>query len=86
MVLHTPARKIANSFAFSLAYSYLCKAFCKTHKMEHIKLDCIMALIHSKNTPLASKIYIGHLRYSTTGKRALSFIHPFNSANKNIYQ
>lgn len=54
--------------------------------MEQIKLNCIMALIHLKFMPLADKIYIGHLRYSTTGKRALSFIHPFGFANKNIYQ
>ncbi|MBP3228913.1 MAG: amidophosphoribosyltransferase [Bacteroidaceae bacterium] len=27
--------------------------------------------------PFAGEIYMGHLRYSTTGKRGLSFVHPF---------
>ncbi|MBQ7634330.1 MAG: amidophosphoribosyltransferase [Bacteroidaceae bacterium] len=27
--------------------------------------------------PFAGELYMGHLRYSTTGKRGLSFVHPF---------
>ena len=34
-----------------------------------------------KNIPFAGEIYMGHLRYSTTGKRALSFVHPFMRRN-----
>ena len=34
-----------------------------------------------KNLPFAGEIYMGHLRYSTTGKRALSFVHPFMRRN-----
>ncbi len=34
-----------------------------------------------KNFPFAGEIYMGHLRYSTTGKRALSFVHPFMRRN-----
>lgn len=31
--------------------------------------------------PFIGEIYMGHLRYSTTGKRALSFVHPFLRRN-----
>ena len=34
-----------------------------------------------KHLPFAGEIYMGHLRYSTTGKRALSFVHPFLRRN-----
>lgn len=34
-----------------------------------------------KNIPLAGEIYMGHLRYSTTGKRGLSYVHPFLRRN-----
>ena len=34
-----------------------------------------------KNIPFAGEILMGHLRYSTTGKRALSFVHPFLRRN-----
>ena len=34
-----------------------------------------------KHIPFAGEIYMGHLRYSTTGKRALSFVHPFLRRN-----
>ena len=34
-----------------------------------------------KYLPFAGEIYMGHLRYSTTGKRALSFVHPFMRRN-----
>lgn len=31
----------------------------------------------SRIFPFAGELYMGHLRYSTTGKRGLSFVHPF---------
>ena len=34
-----------------------------------------------RNLPFVGEIYMGHLRYSTTGKRALSFVHPFMRRN-----
>ena len=34
-----------------------------------------------QNIPFAGELYMGHLRYSTTGKRALSFVHPFMRRN-----
>lgn len=30
-----------------------------------------------QNVPFAGQIYMGHLRYSTTGKSGLSYVHPF---------
>lgn len=35
----------------------------------------------AKNVPFAGEIYMGHLRYSTTGKRGLSYVHPFLRRN-----
>jgi len=29
------------------------------------------------NLPFAGDLYMGHLRYSTTGKSGLSYVHPF---------
>ena len=51
------------------------------------KINCGMALsVNSEFTgsmnckaenPFAGELYLGHLRYSTTGKSGLSYIHPF---------
>lgn len=30
-----------------------------------------------QNLPFAGELYLGHLRYSTTGKRGVSYVHPF---------
>lgn len=34
-----------------------------------------------RNLPFASELYMGHLRYSTTGKSGLSYVHPFLRRN-----
>ncbi len=34
-----------------------------------------------KNLPFAGEIYMGHLRYSTTGKSGLTYVHPFLRRN-----
>jgi len=34
-----------------------------------------------RNIPFAGEIYMGHLRYSTTGKNGLSYVHPFLRRN-----
>lgn len=34
-----------------------------------------------RNLPFAGEIYMGHLRYSTTGRSGLSFVHPFLRRN-----
>ncbi len=33
------------------------------------------------NLPFAGQLYMGHLRYSTTGKRGISYVHPFLRRN-----
>ncbi len=35
----------------------------------------------SRHVPFAGEIYMGHLRYSTTGKSGLSYVHPFLRRN-----
>lgn len=35
----------------------------------------------SKHMPFAGELYMGHLRYSTTGKSGLSYVHPFLRRN-----
>ncbi len=39
------------------------------------------ALYAKRQLPFACEIYMGHLRYSTTGKSGLSFVHPFLRRN-----
>ena len=34
-----------------------------------------------ENLPFAGELYMGHLRYSTTGRKGLSFVHPFLRRN-----
>lgn len=52
---------------------------------EHYK-DCSPEqlddpLFAKKNLPFAGELYMGHLRYSTTGKSGISYIHPFLRRN-----
>ena len=35
----------------------------------------------NRNLPFAGELYMGHLRYSTTGKSGLSYVHPFLRRN-----
>lgn len=37
-------------------------------------------LFAKANLPFAGELYMGHLRYSTTGKSGISYIHPFYDA------
>ena len=46
-----------------------------THEQLH---DASLA---SRQVPFAGEIYMGHLRYSTTGKSGLSYVHPFLRRN-----
>lgn len=34
-----------------------------------------------KNLPFAGELYMGHLRYSTTGKKGITYVHPFLRRN-----
>lgn len=41
-----------------------------------------------ENLPFAGELYMGHLRYSTTGKRGIQYVHPFlrrNNWKQRIY-
>lgn len=39
------------------------------------------AVFAKNNLPFAGELYMGHLRYSTTGKRGVSYVHPFLRRN-----
>jgi len=39
------------------------------------------AVYAKENLPFAGELYMGHLRYSTTGKSGLSYVHPFLRRN-----
>lgn len=39
------------------------------------------ALYAKENLPFAGELYMGHLRYSTTGKRGIQYVHPFLRRN-----
>ena len=41
----------------------------------------IFGNIHKNNDNFAAELYMGHLRYSTTGKSGLSYVHPFLRRN-----
>ena len=41
----------------------------------------IFGNIHKNNKDFAAELYMGHLRYSTTGKSGLSYVHPFLRRN-----
>ncbi len=44
--------------------------------------DCHQDVAYAKNNfSFAGEIYMGHLRYSTTGKSGLSYVHPFMRRN-----
>ena len=40
-----------------------------------------MLSLQKNSLPFAGELYMGHLRYSTTGKSGLSYVHPFLRRN-----
>ncbi|MGL4293359.1 MAG: amidophosphoribosyltransferase, partial [Bacteroidales bacterium] len=51
-------------------------------KFKDIDADSLRDATYAKTTlPFAGEIYMGHLRYSTTGRSGLSFVHPFIRRN-----
>ena len=46
-------------------------------KLEKYDLDNIPADEVDREVPFIGEIYMGHLRYSTTGRSGLSYVHPF---------
>jgi len=53
------------------------KSYAKNYSKEQIN-DAEFA---TYNMPFAGELYIGHLRYSTTGKSGISYLHPFLRRN-----
>lgn len=53
--------------------------FSNVHKnYERVSLDNLNdPLYASENLPFAGELFLGHLRYSTTGKTGISYVHPF---------
>ncbi len=49
--------------------------------LEHDNVDSLDAAEVEAYTPFVGEIYMGHLRYSTTGKSGLSYVHPFLRRN-----
>lgn len=48
-------------------------------KVPHEQLND--ATYAGKNIPFAGELFLGHLRYSTTGKSGISYVHPFMRRN-----
>lgn len=49
--------------------------------IAHAKGELSDAKFAKKELPFAGELYMGHLRYSTTGKSGLSYVHPFLRRN-----
>ncbi len=50
-------------------------------KFEHDNTDQLPAAEVEALSPFVGEIYMGHLRYSTTGKSGISYVHPFLRRN-----
>jgi amidophosphoribosyltransferase len=51
-------------------------------KFNDIKSELLSDASYAKaNLPFAGELYMGHLRYSTTGKSGLTYVHPFLRRN-----
>ncbi|MCH5227734.1 MAG: amidophosphoribosyltransferase [Muribaculaceae bacterium] len=50
-------------------------------QLEKIKADHLSPSEVENNVPFIGEIYLGHLRYSTTGKSGMSYVHPFLRRN-----
>lgn len=46
-------------------------------KLDIYNGDCEDVKFAKENLPFAGELYLGHLRYSTTGKSGISYVHPF---------
>ena len=57
--------------------------FANVHKhYKHLSQEQLSDVSFAKtNLPFAGDLYMGHLRYSTTGKSGLSYVHPFLRRN-----
>ncbi|MCD7973473.1 MAG: amidophosphoribosyltransferase [Candidatus Azobacteroides sp.] len=48
---------------------------------KYSKQDLSNPVFAKKELPFAGELYMGHLRYSTTGKSGISYVHPFLTRN-----
>lgn len=51
------------------------------HQIEHARLGHHSAEWVEEEAPFIGEIYMGHLRYSTTGRSGMSYVHPFLRRN-----
>ena len=51
------------------------------HQIEHARLGDHSAEWVEEEAPFIGEIYMGHLRYSTTGRSGMSYVHPFLRRN-----
>ncbi|MEG1539719.1 MAG: amidophosphoribosyltransferase, partial [Muribaculaceae bacterium] len=45
------------------------------------QIECFPETDQCNDLPFAGEVYMGHLRYSTTGKKGISYVHPFLRRN-----
>ncbi|MCH5246988.1 MAG: amidophosphoribosyltransferase [Muribaculaceae bacterium] len=50
-------------------------------KLEKENINSLSPEVAESYTPFLGEIYMGHLRYSTTGKSGISYVHPFLRRN-----
>ena len=63
--------------------SAISEIFANVHKnYENVPHSRLQDVFYAKeNLPFAGELFLGHLRYSTTGKTGLSYVHPFLRRN-----
>lgn len=67
----------------ALGSGAITEVFASVHQrfQDYSPKDISDAAFAKKSLPFAGELYMGHLRYSTTGKSGLSFVHPFLRRN-----
>lgn len=51
------------------------------NEMHSYREECSLTLQNPDYPPFIGEVYMGHLRYSTTGRSGMSFVHPFLRRN-----
>ncbi len=51
------------------------------HQIDQVQLESRDARWVERHAPFIGEVYMGHLRYSTTGKSGMSYVHPFLRRN-----
>lgn len=80
--LHTPAGQEYIFRERALGTSAIGEIFEKMgDKISHWPLDSMTSDEIDRDVPFIGNIYLGHLRYSTTGNSGISYVHPFLRRN-----